>query len=83
MGAGSSQQECDNLGSLVDLMDQSVLKEIRTTGQKLTNYPHEKFLLVILCSQAKGVAPLGYLNKRSLDRNKGKIKPSNGRITLP
>ncbi len=86
-----------DLGSLVDLMDQGVLKEIRTTGQKFTNSPNEKFLLMILCSQAKlendnrgvnvkrglknkcelgvrpGVAPLGYLNERSLDRNKGKI----------
>jgi len=86
-----------DLGSLVDLMDQGLLKEIRTTGQKFTNSPNEKFLLMILCSQAKlendnrginvkrglknkcemgvrpGVAPLGYLNERSLDRNKGKI----------
>lgn len=86
-----------DLGSLVDLMDQGVLKEIRTTGQKFTDSPNEKFLLMILCSQAKlendnrginvkrglknkcelgvrpGVAPLGYLNERSLDRNKGKI----------
>lgn len=86
-----------DLGSLVDLMDQGVLKEIRTTGQKFTNSPNEKFLLMILCSQAKlendnrginvkrglknkcemgvrpGVAPLGYLNERSLDRNKGRI----------
>ena len=42
-----------DLGSLVDLMDQGVLKEIRTTGQKFTNSPNEKFLLMILCSQAK------------------------------
>jgi len=86
-----------DLGSLVDLMDQGLLKEIRTTGQRFTNSPNEKFLLMILCSQAKlendnrginvkrglknkcemgvrpGVAPLGYLNERSLDRNKGKI----------
>ncbi|MBI3331648.1 recombinase family protein [Candidatus Peregrinibacteria bacterium] len=86
-----------DLGSLVDLMDQGVLEEIRTTGQKFTNSPNEKFLLMILCSQAKlendnrginvkrglknkcelgvrpGVAPLGYLNERSLDRNKGRI----------
>lgn len=86
-----------DLGSLVDLMDQGLLHEIRTTGQKFTNSPNEKFLLMILCSQAKlendnrginvkrglknrcemgirpGVAPLGYLNERSPDRNKGKI----------
>jgi len=86
-----------DLGSVVDLMDQGFLREIRTHGQKFTNSPNEKFLLMILCSQAKlendnrginvkrglknkcelgvrpGVAPLGYLNERSLDRNKGKI----------
>jgi DNA invertase Pin-like site-specific DNA recombinase/predicted metal-binding protein len=42
-----------DLGSLVDLMDQKLLVEIRTYGQKFTNNPSEKFLLMILCSQAK------------------------------
>lgn len=42
-----------DLGSLVDLMDQKVLLEIRTHGQIFTNSPNEKFLLMILCSQAK------------------------------
>lgn len=42
-----------DLGSLVDLMDQNVLQEIRTYGQRFTNSPNEKFLLMILCSQAK------------------------------
>lgn len=42
-----------DLGSLVDLMDQGLLKEIRTYGQRFTNSPNEKFLLMILCSQAK------------------------------
>ncbi len=42
-----------DLGSLVDLMDQKLLLEIRTYGQKFTNSPSEKFLLMILCSQAK------------------------------
>src|SRR5579872_1902043 len=42
-----------DLGSLVDLMDQKLLAEIRTYGQKFTNSPNEKFLLMILCSQAK------------------------------
>jgi len=42
-----------DLGSVVDLMDQGVLHEIRTFGQKFTNNPNEKFLLMILCSQAK------------------------------
>jgi site-specific DNA recombinase len=86
-----------DLGSVVDLMDSGKLQEIRTHSQTFTNSPNEKFLLMILCSQAKlendnrginvkrglknkaemgirpGVAPLGYLNERSLDRNKGKI----------
>lgn len=42
-----------DLGSLVDLMDQKLLHEIRTQGQKFGNNPNEKFLLMILCSQAK------------------------------
>ncbi|MFZ3019954.1 MAG: recombinase family protein [Minisyncoccia bacterium] len=42
-----------DLGSLVDLMDQKALVEIRTYGQRFTNSPSEKFLLMILCSQAK------------------------------
>lgn len=42
-----------DLGSLVDLMDQKLLLEIRTYGQKFTNSPNEKFLLMILGSQAK------------------------------
>lgn len=42
-----------DLGSLVDLMDQKLLHEIRTNGQRFTNNPNEKFLLMILCSQAK------------------------------
>lgn len=42
-----------DLGSLVDLMDQKRLEEIRTHGQTFHNSPNEKFLLMILCSQAK------------------------------
>jgi DNA invertase Pin-like site-specific DNA recombinase len=42
-----------DLGKLVDLMDQQRLFEIRTFNQKFTNTPNEKFLLMILCSQAK------------------------------
>jgi len=81
-----------DLGKLVDLMDEKVLLEIRTFGQHFTNSPNEKFLLMILGSQAKlendnrgvnvkrglrtrcemglrpGVAPLGYLNEKNMDR---------------
>ncbi len=42
-----------DLGSVVDLMDQQLLHEIRTYGQHFKNSPNEKFLLMILCSQAK------------------------------
>ncbi len=42
-----------DLGRIVDLMDQGILKEIRTYGQRFTNSPNEKFLLMILGSQAK------------------------------
>ncbi|MBM3205052.1 recombinase family protein [Candidatus Uhrbacteria bacterium] len=42
-----------DLGSIVDLMDQKLLLEIRTHGQNFTNSPNEKFLLMILGSTAK------------------------------
>jgi len=42
-----------DLGAVVDLMDQGSLQEIRTHGQRFTNNPNEKFLLMILGSQAK------------------------------
>lgn len=42
-----------DLGNLVDLIDQGKLIEIRTHSQKFTNNPNEKFLLMILGSQAK------------------------------
>lgn len=42
-----------DLGSLVDLMDRGKLVHIKTYSQSFTNNPNEKFLLMILCSQAK------------------------------
>jgi site-specific DNA recombinase len=42
-----------DLGKIVDLMDEGKLLEIRTFGQRFTNSPSEKFLLMILGSQAK------------------------------
>ena len=42
-----------DLGSLVDLMDKQKLMRIRTFSQTFGNNPNEKFLLMILCSQAK------------------------------
>jgi len=81
-----------DLGKIVDLMDSGLLQEIRTFGQRFTNNPNEKFLLMILGSQAKlendnrginvkrglrtrvemglwpGVAPLGYLNQKLMDK---------------
>lgn len=42
-----------DLGSLVDLMDSGKLAQIRTFSQSFSNNPNEKFLLMILCSQAK------------------------------
>jgi site-specific DNA recombinase len=42
-----------DLGSIVDMMDRGKLHEIRTYGQRFTNNPNEKFLLMILGSQAK------------------------------
>lgn len=40
-------------GYLVYLMDQNRLLEIRTPGQAFKNTPNDKFLLNLLCSQAK------------------------------
>src|SRR3989339_802945 len=42
-----------DLGAIVDLMDQGLLREIRTYGQRFTNSPNEKFMLMILGSTAK------------------------------
>ncbi len=42
-----------DLGRIVDLMDAGILQEIRTYGQSFRNNPNEKFLLMILGSQAK------------------------------
>lgn len=42
-----------DLGSLVDLIDQKALIEVRTYGQRFTNSPNEKFLLMILGAQGK------------------------------
>lgn len=42
-----------DLGRIVDLMDQKKLIEIRTYGQKFMNTPNDKFMLMILGSQAK------------------------------
>jgi len=42
-----------DLGRIVDLMDQGKLSHIKTYSQSFTNNPNEKFLLMILCSQAK------------------------------
>ena len=42
-----------DLGVLGDLMEQEKLLQIRTYSQVFSNNPNEKFLLMILCSQAK------------------------------
>ena len=42
-----------DLGMLVDMMDMGKLQQIRTFSQSFSNNPNEKFLLMILCSQAK------------------------------
>src|SRR3990167_6757828 len=42
-----------DLGMIVDLLDQKKIIEVRTYGQKFTNNPSEKFLFMILGSQAK------------------------------
>ena len=42
-----------DLGTIIDLMDAQKLLAIRTYSQSFSNSPNEKFLLMILCSQAK------------------------------
>ncbi len=42
-----------DLGVIVDMMDQKLIVEVRTHGQRFTNNPSEKFLFMILGSQAK------------------------------
>lgn len=42
-----------DLGTLIDLMDAKKLASIRTYSQTFSDSPNEKFLLMILCSQAK------------------------------
>ncbi len=42
-----------DLGTLVDLMDNNLLHEVRTQSQRFSNNPNDKFMLMILCSQAK------------------------------
>lgn len=42
-----------DLGKVIDLMDGNYLQDIRTYGQRFTNSPNDKFMLMILYSQAK------------------------------
>lgn len=42
-----------DLGAIVDLLDQKLLIEIKTYSHRFTNNPNDKFLLMILGSQAK------------------------------
>lgn len=51
--ASRISRNAGDLGSVVDLMDQHSLLDIRTHAQQFKNSPNEKFLLMILCSQAK------------------------------
>ncbi len=59
-----------DLGLLVDLMDQNRLIKIQTFSQSFTNNPNEKFLLMILCSQAKLENDQKGLNVKRGIRNK-------------
>ena len=82
-------------------IDAGILQEIRTYGQRFSNNPNEKFLLMILGSQAKlendnrginvkrglrtrvemglwpGVAPVGYLNQKHMEKKCQVIIDSN------
>ena len=39
-----------DLGAIMDLLNKNTLVEVRTYGQKFTNSPNEKFLLIIMGS---------------------------------
>jgi DNA invertase Pin-like site-specific DNA recombinase len=51
--ASRISRNAGDLGQTIDLMDQGKLIRIRTYSQVFSNTPNEKFLLMILCSQAK------------------------------
>ena len=51
--ASRISRNAGDLGTIVDLMDQKLIIDIRTHGQRFTNSPNDKFMLMILCSQAK------------------------------
>lgn len=53
MGNDRISRNAGDLGSIVDLIDSGKLREIRTHSQSFTNTPNDKFLLMILGSQAK------------------------------
>ncbi len=42
-----------DLGRIIDLMDAGMLQDIRTFSQRFSNSPNDKFMLMILCGQAK------------------------------
>lgn len=51
--ASRISRNAGDLGETIDLMDQGKLIKIKTFSQTFSNTPNEKFLLMILCSQAK------------------------------
>lgn len=67
---GRLSRNAGDLGLLVDLMDQNKLVKIQTFSQSFINNPNEKFLLMILCSQAKLENDQKGLNVKRGIRNK-------------
>jgi DNA invertase Pin-like site-specific DNA recombinase len=59
-----------DLGRIVDLMDQGKLELINCHSQTFSNNPNEKFLLMILCSQAKLENDNRGINVKRGQRNK-------------
>lgn len=62
-----------DLWSLIDLMDNWKLHEIRTNWQNFRNSPNEKFLLMILCSQAKLENDNKWINVTRWLKNKAEL----------
>ena len=62
-----------DLGRVIDLMDRGKLLFIKTHTQTFSNNPNEKFLLMILCSQAKLENDNRGINVKRGHRNKCQI----------
>jgi len=61
-----------DLGSIVDLMDQKLLLDIRTYGQRFTNNPNEKFLLIPVITKELFDKVQNHLNDNFIPKTESK-----------